>query len=143
MMPKLLTVLLVVLELFLAAGALYGGTHLVMDPTGASLQMPADQFLGGTPFTTFLVPGLLLLVVNGLFPLAVVGATCLRARWATFGHLAVGAVLLGWMGVQIVLLGFGASIQALYLGLGGVIALLATVRWMFELPPETGPKRAA
>ncbi|MBL8923290.1 MAG: hypothetical protein JNJ54_30845 [Myxococcaceae bacterium] len=121
---------LVVLELFLAAGAFYGGTQLVRDPSGGLLQMPANQFLTGSSiFKDWLVPGVVLLLANGVFPLVVAGAELRHARWAVLAHLAVGCVLLGWMVVQVAVMGLSAGIQTVFLSLGLVITALAAVNW--------------
>lgn len=47
---------------------LAGGVMLVADPSGRLLQMPS-AWLHGTPFSSFLVPGLLLASALGLLPL--------------------------------------------------------------------------
>lgn len=135
---------LVVLEVFLAAGAFYGGTQLVRDPSGGLLQMPASQFLTeASLFRDWLVPGVVLLLANGVFPLVVVAAELRRARWAGLGHVAVGCVLTGWMLVQVAVMGLGAGIQTVFLSLGLVITALAAVKWSLggdAAPP--GPAHA-
>lgn len=113
--PKLLGIerALIVLEVLLGLTAVLGGL----------LQLPALT-LNGTPFTTFLIPGLLLFGALGAFPLAVAWATRAQAPWATVGHLAVGVALLGWVSAQVLLIGFGSVMQGLALVLGLVICVL-------------------
>lgn len=134
MVPTWLRRTLIGLELFLSVGAFYGAWHLVTDPSGGSLQMPASQFLPGTPFDTFLVPGLILFAANGIFPLVVVVGALMKQPWARYGHVAVGALLTGWMLVQGALVGFGAAIQVFYLAYGLVLLALALTAWNAERP---------
>jgi hypothetical protein len=142
-MRALLRWSLVVLEVFLAAGAFYGGTQLVRDPSGGLLQMPANQFLSeGGVFRDWLVPGVVLLLANGVFPLLVVVAELRRARWAGPGHLAVGCVLTGWMVVQAAVMGIGAPIQVVFLALGLVILVLAILHWGFGAGSRHGHAHA-
>lgn len=135
---------LVVLEVFLAAGAFYGGTLLVSDPTGGLLQMPARDFLHeGSLFRDFFVPGVVLLLANGIFPLVVVAAELKQARWAGLGHVAVGCVLTGWMVVQVSMLGIGAPIQVVFLLFGLLLLALSIAKWALDHQrPTQGPLHA-
>lgn len=134
-----LTWTLVGLEVFLAVGGLYGGYSLLADPTGRGLQMPMNA-LSGTPFDSYLVPGLVLFAVNGVFPLVVVFATLANMPWTRYGHVAVGALLTGWMGVQVWLVGLSAVIQVVYLLLGVLILALGAANWP-DVPPRRGGGR--
>lgn len=133
---------LVGLELFLCAGAVYGGWSLLTDPSGNSLGMPANAFLVGTPFDDYLVPGLILFTVNGAFPLLVAVATLMRLPLARYGHLAVGVLLTGWMAVQVLLIGLTATIQVVFFLLGLLILALGTVVWSESAPPRDGGRFA-
>ncbi|MEZ4621512.1 MAG: hypothetical protein R2867_39255 [Caldilineaceae bacterium] len=54
-----------ILQVFIGIGAVAGGLGLALDPSGASLGTPLE-LLEETPFTTFLIPGIVLFTVNGL-----------------------------------------------------------------------------
>lgn len=88
-----------VLQLFIGVGAVVGGLFLVADPSGETLGTPI-QLLEKTPFTTFLVPGIVLFAVNGLGSLA--GAIATFTRHQNAGELAMvlGGFLAAWIGVQ-------------------------------------------
>jgi len=130
--------LLIGLELFLALGAFYGSLSLLNDPTGRGLHMPLDV-LKGTPFDNYLVPAIILFGVNGMVPLVTVIATVMGFPWAKYGHIAVGALLTGWMVGQAALVGFSAPIQYVYLLLGFVILALGLLFWNQERPGHGGP----
>jgi hypothetical protein len=62
--------LLIWLQVLLAVGALAGGASFILAPDGHVIQMPLRN-LKDTPFKDFLIPGILLFTLVGLFPLAV------------------------------------------------------------------------
>ena len=55
---------------FQGLSGLLGGIRLVLDPTGESIQIPLS-WLAGSPFDDYLIPGLILFFVLGIFPLVV------------------------------------------------------------------------
>lgn len=109
-----------------------GGYGLVDDPTGDELGIPVT-WLQGSPFNDYLVPGLILLFVLGLLPLVVAHGLWVGGRWAWPAALAVGSALIGWITIQILIIGYQAQppLQLSY-GLLGiaivVLALLPSVR---------------
>ena len=64
---------LLVLEMLLSVGAIGGGLVLIMAPRGEIMPLPLSA-LAGSPFETYLGPGLILFAVLGLGPLV---AACL------------------------------------------------------------------
>ena len=110
--------------LFLGISAIGGGGQFLLDPTGDIIGMPVDV-LDGSPFTDFLVPGMILFTVLGLFPLVVLYGLYTERGWAWPAVVIVGAALIVWIVVQGLIIGFGHWLQWLYLGLGFVLILLA------------------
>jgi hypothetical protein len=109
------------LEGLLALGAFGGAIALVLgaiDLAEATSKLP----LGGSTVFAGLMLGLLI----GVFPTLVMVAALQRRPVATLGHLAVGVVLMGWIVVQIVVLGPPiAAIQVVYFAYGLLVAVLA------------------
>jgi hypothetical protein len=66
------------LEIFLGLGALFGGGALILAPDGHLLGMPTT-LLAGSPFTSFLVPGIILFTLVGLAPLLAAAITGIRS----------------------------------------------------------------
>lgn len=62
---------------FLGVGAVFGGIVLILSPSGEWFQMPLS-LLDNSPFSDFLIPGLILFLVLGVIPLAVVWALLYR-----------------------------------------------------------------
>jgi hypothetical protein len=121
--------LAVVLEIFLGLGALFGGGALVLAPDGHLLGMPT-KLLAGSPFTTFLVPGIILFTLVGLAPLLAAAITVRRQTLAPMAAVVVGLTLIGWVSVEMVVLaGPGSLAWALYLVLGVSIAAVGVAWW--------------
>ncbi|MFC1799377.1 hypothetical protein ACFL2Z_00485 [Candidatus Eisenbacteria bacterium] len=99
-MTKRLAIGLGALQVFIGLGAVAGGLGLALDPSGANLRMPLEM-LEDSPFTTFLIPGIVLFAVNGLVSLAGAVLTFTRRRYAGELAMALGAFLVAWIVVQV------------------------------------------
>jgi hypothetical protein len=88
---------------FNGVSAIFGGGGLILDPSGALMQMPIE-LLEFSPFNNFLIPGFILFIVNGLFNLFV-GILGIRKN-AMFPSLTIvcGLLLIAWLTIQIVLI---------------------------------------
>jgi hypothetical protein len=117
------------MELFLSIGALFGGGALILGPDGHLLGIPTT-LLAGTPFASFLVPGLFLFIFVGIAPLLAAVLTARRHAIAPFAAVAVGLTLMGWIAVEMVVLaGLGSIVWAFYLVLGTSIASVGVAWW--------------
>jgi menaquinone-dependent protoporphyrinogen oxidase len=105
--------LLATLCLVTGLTAIAGGMLLVARPDGALIHMPTST-LAHSPFSTFLVPGLLLLLAVGVSNTAA-GLLMLRdALRANESAFAAGAVLLGWIVTEMVMLRTIHPFQVVY-----------------------------
>ena len=107
----------------LSVGALGGGLQFVIDPTGESIGM-STELLAGSPFADYLIPGVILFTVLGVYPLVVCYGLYTRRQWAWLAALSVGVALIVWIVVQGAIIGFGHWLQWLYLLFGFVLVLL-------------------
>ncbi|MBN2245425.1 MAG: hypothetical protein JW755_06240 [Candidatus Aminicenantes bacterium] len=116
--------ILLVLILFQGLSGIVGGIGLVLDPTGKSLQLPIE-WLEGSPFDDFQIPGLILLFVLGIYPLVVLYRLWRKLKWAWFAAFIVGAALIIWIGVEIMIIGYHPQppLQLIY-GLVGLFILI-------------------
>lgn len=114
---KRLANFLAVLQLFIGLGAVGGGLGLVLKPDGAYLGMPLE-LLNSSPFSDFLVPGLVLLIVNGFGSIAGSISSFRRSRYAAEIALALGTFLVAWILIQVYWIHAFHWLHALYLCLG-------------------------
>jgi len=112
---KAISILLLLLN---GAGAVYGGYQLITDPSGSKLQMPLS-FLEHSPFHTYLIPGIILILVNGIFSFISVSTIFLKTKNYTWFIIAQGILLCGWIIIQLILLQmFYAPLHATFLIIG-------------------------
>ena len=135
-----------VLEILLSIGALAGGLVLMIAPRGEIMRLPLSA-LAGSPFDTYLVPGLILFGVLGLGPLVAALLAWLRHPLAPTAAFVVGVGLLIWLAVEVAIIGYSDEppLQAVY-GILGVAIVLVACRWLLDvgLPrldgvPHAGP----
>ena len=121
-------------------GATAGGIGLIQDPV-ENIGMPLSM-LEGSPFSDYLVPGMILLFVVGLFPIVPLIGLALRHKWGWWLELAAGGGLIIWIITEVALLGYlpGAGI-GLQIGMGllgvliVVLTLLSPTRRFFGIGP--------
>jgi hypothetical protein len=86
-------------------GGLGGGLALTLKPDGSIMQMPLS-YLDGSPFSDFLIPGLILLLVLGVLPLVAAVGVWRRRKWGWFAAFIVGCALMIWILVEITIVPF-------------------------------------
>jgi peptidoglycan/LPS O-acetylase OafA/YrhL len=119
-------IILMVSVLFQALSGLGGGIFLIADPTGETLNLPLS-FLRDSPFTDYLIPGIILFTVLGVYPLIVSAGLWKRKYWGWLGSILLGIALLIWIFVEIIMIGYQSEppLQLIYGILGIVILFLA------------------
>lgn len=111
---------LIVLEIIIGVAAVGGGVYAL---TGAA-SVPRD-YLKGTPFRSFLVPGLVLMVVVGGSMLLAATLLLMETRLARVASLEAGIILVAWIGMQVSMIGYRHWLQPLMGALGLVIVVLS------------------
>ena len=121
---------LIVVDGFAAVSALFGGLAL---ETGWPFRMPTSM-LHGTPFSDYVVPGLLLgILVGGSAALATV-ATIRSSSAGAFWSFIAGSIMAGWIVGEVLILDVIANtvavsqgfwLQGFYFMIGMVMMLVA------------------
>jgi len=103
---KLIRFVLGFLLAFAALNAFGGGYYALAGAEGVPL-----EWLEGSPFTSYFIPGLILfIVVGGAFLLASV-AVFSRFRFARMVSFAAVIVVFGWLAVQFTIIGYVSWMQ--------------------------------
>jgi hypothetical protein len=112
--------------LFQGLSGVFGGLALLLDPSGAAIGIPLD-WLEGSAFRDYFIPGFVLLTVLGVVPLIVARRLWKGCPRSSLAALAVGFALLVWIGVEIAVVGYEAEppLQLIYGLLGAMIVALA------------------
>lgn len=110
--------------LALGTTALVSGGLMLLEPAGATLSLEVE-WLDGTPFQDYFVPGLILFTVLGIGSFAVVYGFTKRTQWAWWATVGLGIALVGWIITQVVLLRTYHVLQFIYGVLGVALIVLA------------------
>lgn len=102
---------------FGALNAFGGGYYGIAGAKGVP-----TQWLAGSPFTSYFVPSLILFVIVGGSLLAASVAVFAAWRWASRMTVAAALIVLGWITVQIAIIGFVSWLQPVT-AITGVILL--------------------
>lgn len=134
-------IVLIFLHVFLAIGAMYGGLAFILSPTGEDnyLGLPVS-YLENDVFNNFLIPGILLFTVLGVFPLVLayylfskrpsgVGESLnvfKDKHWSWGFSLYIGFALIIWITVQVYVLQVVVGLHLFYMAYG-LLLLIATL----------------
>ena len=140
--------LLCLLHLLLSVSALAAGYSFITDPDGSGLGINLS-YLNRTPFNSFFLPGLILLIFNGLFPLFIFIGLFFQPKWKFAGILNIypekhwswtyslysGIILISWIAIQITMVEY-FILQPACIGIGLmilIITLLPSIQKYFSL----------
>jgi hypothetical protein len=112
--------LLALVALNAAGGGWYGLSGAEGIPT---------EWLRGSPFRTYVGPSLILLLVVGGSSLAAAIAVLLRRPSAVVLATSAGVILLGWIAVQLTILGYVSWMQPAAAAAGVIILALTGAGW--------------
>lgn len=129
MKPKTARNILITLLLFLGIGALGGGLGLIISPSGKLMGGLPLSGLQNSPFTDFLIPGIILFLVLGLFPclisLALIKKPVNRfaeyfnffrdMHWAWTFSIYVAFALIIWIQVETIFISGTSWLQTFYM----------------------------
>jgi len=114
---KKLYFILGTLQVLTAIGAIPAGIGYLMDTSGQGMGT-SPELLANSPLKSFLLPGLFLLLVNGL---AHIGGSILsfsRHRYAGYAGLILGILLTLWIIIQVAWISLTSFLQPVFLLLG-------------------------
>lgn len=101
---------------------------MLLDPTGEGAGLPLS-LLDKLPISTFVLPGLWLLIVYGIGSLVIFFGLRRGLSWAKPAATILGLILIGWIIGQVILWGTPMYLQYLYFFVGVGIFVLGLIRW--------------
>ena len=125
--PKIDYILLIAV-LFQGLSGLFGGIGLIIDPSGKMLNIPIE-WLQGSPFNNYLLPGIILFTILGVFPIIILIWLLKRRYKGWIGTVVLGIALLIWIFTEIMVIGYQSDppLQLIYGILGILILIMAFI----------------
>jgi hypothetical protein len=111
------TLLLGVIQLIVAIGAIPAGYLFLIEPDGSKMGMTVDV-LSKSPFKNFFIPGLFLFSINGILNLVCSFLSFYKYKYASLTGIALGSVLTIWVSVQVYFIGLIYFLQPTYFLVG-------------------------
>ncbi|MCB9765246.1 MAG: hypothetical protein H6739_36065 [Alphaproteobacteria bacterium] len=131
-----------VMTLLVGLTATGGGVELILLPHGADYMGLDSTILQHSPFTDFVIPGVLLMVFVGLLNLAAAVTVLRRHPLGEPASVAAGVSMTTWILVEVALLRTFHPLHALYGGLGLATLAVGATLWRRRkagLRPHTDP----
>ena len=114
---KILRIAAIILLIFLGISALFGGGAFIIDPSGKLIQMPLSH-LEHSPFSNFLIPGLILLLFNGVSSIVIIVLAIRKYRFYPELIILQGIVLDVWIVVQLIMIRSVSFLHYLFFTVG-------------------------
>lgn len=99
---KISRIISISLLLFTGVNAIVAGILFVIDPSGKKIGM-STSYLLHSPFSSFLIPGITLLVVNGLLNIITAILCINKYKYYPVFIIAQGLLLSGWIIIQVMM----------------------------------------
>jgi hypothetical protein len=112
----------IVTLIFLGLSGVIGAIPLIVNPGDEPWSMP-QSLLQYSPFRSYLVPGIILLIANGLFNVWALWLTVSRRPGYGWWVIVQGVVLLGWLIVEVAMLRLMVWPHCLY----GAVAMVLVI----------------
>ena len=105
---------------FLGISAIVGAIPLILFPQGDLLHMPLSM-LDHSPFHSFLIPGIILLLANGVLSFVALYQLLRRRNGYSWWVAFQGCVISGWIVVEVIILRAVVWLHFLYLAVGLIL----------------------
>ena len=125
-MIKRAAILLGLIQIFVAIGGIPAGLSMIFMPDGTGVGMSTEILLK-SPFHDFLIPGLFLFIVNGLFNIVCAVISFKRNKYTGILGLALGIFLIMWICVQVYFVGLNHFLQPLFFIVGIIEIILSYI----------------
>lgn len=117
--------LLFILHAFVGVGAIFGGMMAILNPQGPG-GMPTDV-LKNSPFSDFLIPGIILFTVIGLGNIISALTIFLKSRFHGYVSSVFSWALVIWIIVQCIMLNTVVYLHVIFFVIGLIEAVLAMI----------------
>jgi hypothetical protein len=125
---RYITLLLLILN---GTGALIGGIPMIAYPDGSANGISLN-YLEHSPFSDYFIPGLVLVIGNGVFSLLAFLGLILNVRHHSWFVMGQGIVLLGWIVIQMIMIREVNFLHIAFGSIGSTLIFLGRYLGRFE-----------
>jgi hypothetical protein len=120
------------LLLLTAINATVAGVLFIIDPSGHGMGMNVS-YIKDSPFTSYLIPGIVLLIVNGLLNFIAAYFVFRKKPFASLWVIVQGILLSGWIVIQVIMVKDISMLHVIMFTIGMILTisgflLLALIR---------------
>ncbi len=127
-MIKITRILLIAFLFLTSINALISGLLFILDPSGNLMGMTTD-YLKASPFTSFLIPGIVLFTVNGIMNLVAGISLIKRKPYASSLAILQGMLLIGWIIIQVLIV---KDINMLHISMLAIGVSFVLGGWIYD-----------
>ena len=121
-MKKIIRLTVISLLIITAINAVVAGFLFITDPSGLKLGMSVE-YLKFSPFNSYLIPGIVLLVVNGLLNFAAAYAVIKNKAYSSVFVVIQGILLGGWILIQVIMVRDVSILHIIMFSVGLILSL--------------------
>ncbi|MFD3449364.1 hypothetical protein ACFDTO_32830 [Microbacteriaceae bacterium 4G12] len=107
------------LLLLVGIGAVAAGIGFIMKPDGSGVGISL-YLLKKSPFDDYLIPGIVLLSVNGIAGIAGAILAFMKKHYSGIATMILGVALMIWIAAQVYWIGFVSWLQPAFLAIGAI-----------------------
>ena len=127
-MKKIIRLTVISLLIITAINAVVAGFLFITDPSGLKLGMSVE-YLKFSPFNSYLIPGIVLLVVNGLLNFAAAYAVIKNKAYSSVFVVIQGILLGGWILIQVIMVRDVSILHIIMFSVGLILTLSGILLW--------------
>ena len=101
-MKRITKILILILLIITAVSASVAGFLFIIDPSGSLIGLSVE-YINNSPFDSFLIPGIVLLVANGVLNFFAAIYLFLNKINSEFIVIIQGVILCGWIIIQVMM----------------------------------------
>jgi len=110
------------LLLLTAINAAVAGVLFIIDPSGNGMGMNVS-YIKDSPFNSYLIPGIVLLIVNGLLNFIAAYFVFKEKPFASLWVIAQGILLIGWIVIQVIMVKDISMLHTIMFTIGMILTM--------------------
>jgi hypothetical protein len=117
----------IVLLFVVSLNALAAGYSFIVEPSGKGLGITTEYLKPSAPFKDYLIPGIVLFVVNGVLSSIIAVLASIKQKHYRVFIVMQGCILAGWIAVQLTMVTVFHPLHAIIASIGLILIAIGLV----------------